>query len=566
MLTRLVIQDVVLIDRLTLSPGHGLNVFTGETGAGKSIVLDALGLALGERGEAGLIRAGAAFATVTAEFSLSERHSVWGLAEEQGLAVENPLILRRSIQRDGKSRAFVNDQPVGIALLRRFGESLLEVHGQFEARGLLNPTTHRDVLDEFAGIEPLRGRVERAFSLWKDAEALEREALAARDNARDEVVFLAASVEELDRLDPRQGEETDLAERRAAMQHRGKILESLQAAERALEGERGAVAALALAGKAVARAVDKAPHLADLLAQIDLATQESSEAARRVAKELSSVDQNPDALSLLEERLFALRAMARKHRVSVEALPDARRKLGERLALLSGEGDRLKALAVEVATAKKSWRELAETLSAKRREAALKLEKALAKEMPPLKLERAKFVVDIASLSEEQATPQGLERVTFLIAANPGAAPGPLHKVASGGELSRFMLALKVSLAAQTARTMGVAPSLVFDEVDSGIGGATASSVGERLAQLAEKTQILVVTHSPQVAARGQTHLRVSKHVGKGLALTRVETLDSAARREEIARMLAGSRVTDAARQAAESLLEEGIVAAKMSA
>lgn len=557
MLTRLVIQDVVLIDRLTLTPGHGLNVFTGETGAGKSIVLDALGLALGERGEAGLIRSGAALAAVTAEFSLPESHPVFELAEEQGLAVESPLILRRSVQRDGKSRAFINDQPVGVTLLRKFGECLLEVHGQFEVHGLLNPTTHRDVLDGFAGAEALRGRVERAFAAWKDAEAREREAMETRDKARDEIAYLSSSVEELDRLAPQEGEEAKLAEKRATMQHCGKILESLQAAERALEGERGAVAALAQAGKAVARAVDKAPHLAELLAQIDLAADQASDAAQRVGRELSSIDQNPDALSQLEERLFALRAAARKHNVMVEALPELRQKLADRLELLTDGGDRLKVLAAEVAAAKKVWREQAEALSAARRKAAVKLEKMLAKEMPPLKLERAKFVVDIAALLEEQAVPQGLERVTFLIAANPGAAPGPLHKVASGGELSRFMLALKVSLAAQVAQKTGIAPSLVFDEVDSGIGGATASAVGERLAQLAQKTQILVVTHSPQVAARGQTHLRVSKRVKDGLALTQIEVLDSDARREEIARMLAGSRVTDAARQAAESLLIE---------
>ncbi|MER2519850.1 MAG: DNA repair protein RecN [Bdellovibrionales bacterium] len=557
MLTRLVIQDVVLIDKLALEPGSGLNVFTGETGAGKSIVLDALGLALGERGEAGLIRSGAPFAAVTAEFSLSERHPVFALAEEQGLAVENPLILRRSVQRDGKSRAFVNDQPVGIALLRRFGECLLEVHGQFEARGLLNPVTHREVLDGFAGAEALRARVEKAYSVWKGAEDRLREAVALRDRSHDEIAFLTAAVEELERLAPQAGEEAKLAERRVALQHRGKILESLQTAERALEGERGAVAVLAQAGKAVARAVDKAPHLAELLAQIDRAADEAAEAAQRVARELSSVDQDPEALVLLEERLFALRAAARKHSVPVEALPEARLRLEGRLAMLTDGGYSLKALAAQVAATKAAWRELAEALGAARRSAALKLEKALAKEMSPLKLERAKFVVDIVALTEEQAVAQGLERVTFLIAANPGAAPGPLHKVASGGELSRFMLALKVALATQTAQKTGVAPSLVFDEVDSGIGGATASAVGERLAQLAQKTQILVVTHSPQVAARGQTHMRVSKRVTDGQAMTQVEALNDGARREEIARMLAGSRVTDAARQAAESLLGE---------
>ena len=550
MLVRLVIHDVVLIDKLAFDLASGLNVFTGETGAGKSILLDALGLALGERSEAGLVRQGAEQASVTAEFALPPHHAALTLATEQGLSAESPLILRRVIGKDGKSRAFVYDQPVSIGLLRQIGESLLEIHGQFEAHGLLNPATHRGLLDAFAGHDELRRQVGAAFDAWKDADDRLQQAEAESARARAEEDFLRAAVAELDRLTPEPGEADKLAERRTALQHREKIFDALQNAEQALSGERGAVLALAQAGKAVARVADKAAGLQDLLAAIDRAAEETAEAAARMERYLASVDAEPDALQTIEERLFALRGAARKHNVAVDALPEVQRDLAARLGLLTDQGENLVALRKQAAEASNAYKKLAGDLSAKRRAAGTKLEKAIARELPPLKLERARFAIDVAALPEGQESAEGLDRVTFQAATNPGAAPGPLHKVASGGELSRFMLALKVVLAAADP-----VPCLVFDEVDSGIGGATADAVGERLAKLAKHVQVLVVTHSPQVAARGSTHLRVSKQMKNKRMSTCVSVLDKCERREEIARMLAGAEISDAARHAADKLL-----------
>jgi DNA repair protein RecN (Recombination protein N) len=552
MLERLVINDVVLIDKLGVSLARGLNVFTGETGAGKSIVLDALGLALGGRSEVGLIRAGAMQASVAAEFSLPEKHGAFALAEEQGLSAEHPLILRRVIGKDGKSRAFINDQPVSIGLLRQFGELLLEIHGQFETHGLLDPATHRGLLDAFAGNGPLAQKTASAFAAWKAADNAQRNATSTRERAQAEEDFLRASVAELDELAPEAGETEKLAARRTHLQHREKILEALQTAQQNLDGDRGANAALAQAGKAVARVADKAVGLQDLLNAIDRAANETAEASAQLDKFLADIDAKPDALQRIEERLFALRACARKHGVPAEQLADLRQDLAAKLGLLTDKGDQLAALAKEAAQAKHAYEKLAGELSAKRKQAAEQLAKAVTKELPPLKLERAQFEIDVAPLPEDQWSAAGMDRITFLAATNPGMAAGLLQKIASGGELARFMLALKVVLAAADP-----VPTLVFDEVDAGIGGAVASAVGERLARLAEHVQILVVTHSPQVAARGAHHLRVTKQTKAKQAITAVETLDAKARQEEIARMLAGTQVTDAARKAALSLMED---------
>jgi DNA repair protein RecN (Recombination protein N) len=551
MLTRLVIHDVVLIDKLVVDLKPGLNVFTGETGAGKSILLDALGLALGERSDAGLVRAGAAQASVTAEFSLPKKHAVYALAYEHGVSVDDPLILRRVIGKDGKSRAFMQDQAISIGFLKQIGELLLEIHGQFETHGLLNAATHRGLVDSFGGLSGVGQKVSATFRAWKNFEDRRREAEATRARAEAEEEFLRAAVAELNELAPEVGEADKLAERRMGLQHREKIVGALQHAEQALNEEVGASAALARAGKAVARVADKAAGLQELLAAIDRASQETAEAAAQVERYLFGVDGEQDPLQTIEERLFALRAVARKHNVMVDALPDLQKDLASRLDLLTDKGDQIAVLRKQVAEARNSYRKLGEELGLKRRAAAVRLEKALAKELPPLKLERAKFVVDVVTLPEEQWSAEGMERVSFQATTNPGSVPGALQKIASGGELARFMLALKVVLTASDP-----VPTLVFDEVDSGIGGATASAVGERLAQLAKKVQILVVTHSPQVASRGATHLRVLKRVKGKLAATLVELLDDGERREEIARMLAGTKVTDPARKAAESLLK----------
>jgi DNA repair protein RecN (Recombination protein N) len=550
MLSRLVIHDVVLIEKLALPLERGLNVFTGETGAGKSILLDALGLALGGRSDAGLVRNGAAQASVAAEFVLKDDHAIFALAADQGLSAENPVILRRVIGKDGKSRAFFNDQPIGVTLLKQFGESLLEIHGQFETHGLLNAATHRGLLDAFAGLQPLTQKTATAFAAWKTATAAWQEAQASIARARAEEDFLQAAVHELETLAPQTGEADSLAEKRTQLQHREKILDALNVAMIALDGERGAVAVLSQAGKSVARISDKAGALPEILATIDRATNEAAEASDQLARFLSTLDAKPDALQRIEERLFALRAAARKHNTPVENLPDVLRDLSARHALLTNEGGQIAKLAEQAAKTRHAYIKLAEELNAKRIQAARKLEKAIARELPALKLERAAFMIDVTALAEEQWTADGADRVAFLATTNIGAAPGPLQKIASGGELARFMLALKTVLAAADP-----VPVLVFDEVDTGIGGAVASAVGERLAHLAKQVQILVVTHSPQVAARGTHHLRVAKRVAGKQTITEVEVLNKPARREEIARMLAGAQVTDAARQAADSLL-----------
>ncbi len=552
MLERLVIHDVVLIEKLALQFGAGLNVFTGETGAGKSILLDALGLALGERSEAGLVRNGATQASVTAEFYLPKRHAVFSLAQEQGLTVDNPVILRRVIGKDGKSRAFINDQTISIGLLKQFGENLLEIHGQFETHGLLNAATHRGLLDAFAGVTVFKKKTAVAYDVWQQAEEKQSHVKTERERAQAEEDFLRAAVSELEELSPQPGEADQLAAKRTNLQHREKITEALDTAARALEGEKGAVNALALAGKAIARIADKAVGLHELLASIDRAANETVEAAQQLDRFATDIGAEPDALQHIEERLFAMRALARKHNVPVEELQNMQKDLSSRLALLTDQSDQAAMLAKAAIEARHIYIRCAGDLSAKRKQAAQKLAKAVMAELAPLKLERAQFTVDVSPLPEDQFSSEGMDRIAFMIAANPGTLAGPLNKIASGGELSRFMLALKVVLAAADP-----VPVLVFDEVDSGIGGATASAVGERLAELAAHVQILTVTHSPQVAARGEHHLRVSKHVKGKQAVTEVEVLDHEARREEIARMLAGSQVTDAARQAAESLLED---------
>ena len=550
MLTTLVIQNVVLMDRLTLPLKEGLNVFTGETGAGKSILLDALGLALGARSDAGLIRVGADQASVTASFSGPFPPALTALADENGLTLDDPLLLRRVVGKDGKSRAFLNDQPLSVSLLRRIGETLLEIHGQFETHGLLDAATHRGLLDAVAGTDGLRGKVGTAYGAWQQAENACRDARTSRERAQAEEDFLRAAVAEIDDLAPENGETETLAERRTTLQHREKILDALQTAVQALDGERGATASLTQAGKALARIADKAKGLADLLTLVDRAANDVAEASQQLDRFLHDTDAEPDALQRIEERLFALRAVARKHNTGAEDLPTLRETLRTRLGLLTDQGDSVAALAKAVVAAKAAYKELAENLSAKRQKAALDMAKRIKRELPPLKLERAQFVVDVAPLAEPQWNADGMDRVAFLASTNPGTPAGPLQKVASGGELARFMLALKVVL-----RDSDPIPVLVFDEVDSGIGGATASAVGERLAQLAEHVQILVVTHSPQVAARGQNHLRVLKQTTAKHATTDVRTLNAEERVEEIARMLAGTEVTDAARHAAKSLL-----------
>ncbi|MCW2237757.1 DNA repair protein RecN [Azospirillum canadense] len=552
MLASLTIRDVVLIERLALGFQKGLCVLTGETGAGKSILLDALGLALGARADSGLVRHGADQASVTAEFELSGDHPALAILKEQGLDPEERLVVRRTVSADGRSRAWVNDQAVGVGLLKRLGEELVEVHGQFDTHGLLNPQTHRSVLDAYAGLDAQAAQVAAAHRAWRQVEDARANAAAEIARARSEEEYLRHAVAELDALAPKQGEEEELAETRAVLMHREKLVDALNAAFGDLSGDRGVERALSSAIRTLSRIADKAGGKLDpVIAGLDRAAAEASEAIAGLQAVSADVDMDPQALEKLEERLFALRAAARKHGVDVDALAGLRKDMADRLLLIEDQGDLLSRLAREAEAARAAYRKAAEALSAARQEAAGRLDKAVATELAPLKLEKAKFRTLVEPLADEADwTAAGLDRVAFQVATNPGSPPGALNKIASGGELARFMLALKVVLA-QTS-TVG---TLVFDEVDTGIGGAVAAAVGERLKTLGHGLQVLVVTHSPQVAARGSTHLKVQKSVKGEQVTTGVIELDGDDRREEIARMLSGATITAEARAAADSLI-----------
>ncbi|WP_119677840.1 DNA repair protein RecN [Indioceanicola profundi] len=554
MLVTLSIRDVVLIERLTLAFRPGLCVLTGETGAGKSILLDSLGLALGARGDSALVRHGSDQASVTAEFDLSARadHPAFAILREQELEVEDTLVLRRTLTSDGRSRCFVNDQPVGVTLLRRLGETLVEVHGQFETHGLLDPRTHRDLLDDYAN---LRKSGEKVSSLWRSWRQVEQARLQAAEDAtraRAEEDFLRHAAAELDALDPKAGEEEELAEKRVTLQHREKLIDAINGAYGELSGDRGAERGLAAALKSLIRIADKAGGRLDPVIQVlDEAAAEVAEAARSLQALSADIDMDGGSLEKIEDRLFALRAAARKHGVEVDGLAPLRADMARKLALIEDQGDLLQRLAKQADEAKAAYLEAARALSAARSKAAGKLDKAVADELKPLRMEKARFTTRVAQTGEDGWGPQGIDDIAFQVATNPGAPPGPLHKIASGGELARFMLALKVVLA-----QVGTVPTLVFDEVDTGVGGAVADAIGERLGRLGGSgLQVLVVTHSPQVAARGAYHWQVRKHAAGSRVKTEVVELSDAERKEEIARMLSGAEITEAARAAAESLI-----------
>ena len=553
MLVSLSIRDVVLIERLDLGFAGGLSVFTGETGAGKSILLDSLSLTLGARADSGLVRHGAPQLTVIAEFDPPPFHPARVLLAAQDMnAQDGPLVLRRVVTADGRSRAYVNDQPVSVGLLRQVGDELVEIHGQFESHGLLDEATHLPVLDAFAGLDDRRGAVRAIWNAWRAAAAARAQAEADLKRARAEEEQLRHAHGELQALAPKPGEEAELARSRAVMQHGEKLIEAMNAAQAALI-QRGEVeASLRSAHRALERVAERAEGKLDpVIAALERAASEAAEAAGLLEKVSGEIELDPQALERVEERLFALRAAARKHGVEVDALADLRERLAAQLAALDGNGDELTRLARQEQAARATYMEAARTLSVARQEAAARLDLAVAMELPPLKLDKARFLTSVQAGDEGDWGPDGLDRVAFLVATNPGTPPAALGKIASGGELSRFMLALKVVLAQS-----GSTPTMVFDEVDSGIGGAVAAAVGERLGRLGQSVQVLVVTHSPQVAARGAHHYRVAKReVETGRVMTSVAVLPPPARREEIARMLSGEAVTDQARAAADALL-----------
>jgi DNA repair protein RecN (Recombination protein N) len=551
MLLNLSIRDVVLIDRLDLEISPGLSVLTGETGAGKSILLDALGLALGGRADLQLLRPGAKQASVSAEFAVLPAHPVRALLDEQGLPNDGNIILRRQLGADGRSRAFVNDQSVGVALLRRIGESLVEIEGQFEQQRLLDNANHRTMLDAFGNLAGPATAVRDHWRQWRATASARAESESALARARRDEEYLRHAVAELTEMDPKPGEEAELAETRRLLSNREKLLEAAHAAFDELTGERGADGRIMAAQRRLDRMADKAGELtAAITAALDRAAAELADAADRLRRLVNDPELAPHRLAQIEERLFALRDLARKHGVPVDALAEHGAKLAAQLAALDDQSGRLARLAQEETAARQAYVAAAEELSKARAKAARRLDAAVNTELPPLKLDKARFVTRLEPLPDGEWGEHGRERVVFEITTNPGMPPGPLSKIASGGELSRFLLALKVVLAEADP-----VPTLVFDEVDSGIGGATAAAVGERLVRLGQKLQVLVVTHSPQVAARTDQHWRVEKATAGKSAVTRLAVLDPKGRREEIARMLSGASVTDEARAAADRLM-----------
>ena len=552
MLNSLAIRDVVLIEALDLQFGAGLGVLTGETGAGKSILLDALGLALGARGEAGLVRQGAAQAVVTATFDTPPADGpIVALLTENGLDVEpgEPLLIRRIVKADGGSRAFVNDQPASAGLLRELATWLVEIHGQHDDRGLLNARGHRALLDAFGRVDA--GTTAAAYKAWRDAEGALAAARAGIDTAQRDREWLEHAVGELRALAPEPGEEETLADRRRTMQRAEKIAEDLAAIDNWLEGSDGGLSQLRQAARVLERIAGDHAAFADALAAIDRAVIEGAVAEDRLRTAKTDLWFDPATLEEDETRLFELRGMARKHRVQPDDLADLASELAGKLAALEAGEEGLAALEDKLAAARSRYDAAADALSTARTEAALRLDVAVKGELVPLKLDAARFRTVVAAAPSENWSAAGKDRVEFEISTNPGAPFAPLVKIASGGELSRFILALKVALAEQ-----GGAATMIFDEIDRGVGGAVASAIGERLARLAGGTQLLVVTHSPQVAARGGHHLLIAKSHDGTVTRTGVTSLDEDARREEIARMLSGATITPEARAQAERLLE----------
>src|SRR5215470_6700478 len=548
MLARLSIRDIVLIERLDIDFVSGLSVLTGETGAGKSILLDAFALALGARGDASLVRHGAEQGQVTASFDVAPGHPVWSILAANDITGGDELILRRVQLSDGRTRAFVNDQPVSVQVLKNLGTALVEIHGQHDERALIDVATHRMLLDAYAGLDTEVADTGRAWSDWRAAvEAFDAHRVRV-DQASREADWLRHAVEELKKLAPAAGEETALAARRTTMMQAEKVAGDLRDAHDAVAGARSAVPMLASAVRRLERRAAQAPALVEpAVKSLDAALHALEDARGHLETALRAADHDPRELERIEERLFALRAAGRKYNVAVDDLAALAARYSADLAALDAGAQDLGRLEARARDAEAQYRAHASGLSAARRRAGAKLDKAVTAELKPLKLERARFTTEIAS-DLSAAGPGGIDRVEFWVQTNPGTRPGPLMRVASGGELARFLLALKVVL-----YDRGSAPTLIFDEVDTGVGGAVADAIGVRLARLATRVQVLAVTHAPQVAARADRHYLISKDTldrGKRVA-TRVNEVAAERRREEIARMLAGAEITEEARAAA---------------
>ena len=547
MLRGLDISEILIIDRLELTFQPGLNVMTGETGAGKSILLDSLGFVLGWRGRADLVRQGAEQGEVTACFDLPVDHPAHSILEEAGLPGGDELILKRITSVDGRKTAWVNDRRCSGEVLRALSATLVELHGQHDDRGLLNPRGHRAILDDFAGLSALRAETRAAWRAVGHARAELEQAKAAMQAIRAEEEFLRHAVAELDALAPQPGEDAELDARRRLMQSAERIRDDVQRAHQAL-GHQGAEGTLSDAMRWLDGVADKAEGQLDApLAALGRTLLELDEAVDGVVAALDHLSFNPSDLEEVEERLFAIRGLARKHGVQPDELSGFADELREKLRLLDAGDADVHRLEAAVKALQSDYDTVAAKLSAARKKAAKRLDEQVTIELAPLKMERAGFVTEVSS---DQAGPDGIDAVAFTVATNPGAPAGPLHKIASGGELSRFLLALKVCL-----RGGDSGLTMIFDEIDRGVGGATADAVGRRLAELATDGQVLVVTHSPQVAALGAHHWRVEKNTARGVTTSTVVSLGAAERIDEIARMLAGDTITDEARGAARVLL-----------
>ena len=554
MLARLSIRDIVLIDQLDLEFSHGLTILTGETGAGKSILLDSLSLALGARGDGGLVRQGQPQGQVAATFDLPPTHRAFETLAAQDIDADGELIFRRVQMADGRTRAFINDQSVSAQTLRAVAADLVEIHGQHDERALLDASTHRALVDAYGGHEASVKTTRSAFAALREVEAelvAERARVAAARAAAD---FARHAHEELSRLDPKPGEEEALAEARARMMQGEKVAADIREAHENLSGDAAILPVLSAIARRLQRRMPQAPALIEpSVLALDEAMEALELATQAVESALVACDFDPRELERCEERLFALRGMSRKYATPVDGLATLAQTYADELADLGAGEERVVALEAKAGAASAAYAAAAAALSDARERAARELEGSVNAELPSLKLERARFSVEIAR-DARLVSPDGYDRAEFCVQTNPGSRPGPLMKVASGGELARFLLALKVSLAER-----GTSPTLVFDEIDTGVGGAVADAIGQRLARLAAKAQVLAVTHAPQVAARSNRHFKIVKNdVGKGdRVATQVLALDPLARREEIARMLAGAEITGAARLAAESLIEK---------
>jgi DNA repair protein RecN (Recombination protein N) len=541
------IRDMLIIDHLSLEFSSGLNVLTGETGAGKSILLDSLGFVLGWRGRADLVRSGQDQGEVSAWFDLGQTHPARAVLQEAGIPIEDELILRRVNSRDGRKTAWINDRRVSGEVLRAVSEHLVELHGQHDDRGLLDPKGHRDLLDTFGGHDDMLSTVSAAYRALRAAEKDLRTAEAAQEELRTEEEFLRHAVDELQKLAPEAGEEAELDSRRRLMQRAEKIRADIAHAAQAL-GRDGAEGMMGDAMRWLDGAADAAEgRLEEPLAALSRAMVELDDAAQGVEACLDALEFNPHDLELTEERLFTIRALARKHSVAPDELPTLAQELSAKLDLLDMGAGGLKELNADVAAAKAAYDEAAGVLSRARKSAAQALDLAMSAELAPLKMERAVVTTQVKD-ADPSAT--GMDQVDFVVATNPGAPAGPLAKIASGGELSRFLLALKVCLSRDGAQN-----TMIFDEIDRGVGGATADAVGRRLSRLAQDAQVLVVTHSPQVAALGDRHFQVAKHQSADMTLSRVDLLSDTARIDEIARMISGDTITTEARAAARTLI-----------